>query len=89
MGSYHPNKNKVKCPLRSIGDTRIFVRHSHKENGHAHVWHSHKNTGDTQDICDIHTKKCGRAALRKRGKNVWQSPQNKINVWNKRKQGGL
>ena len=63
MGSYHPNKNKVKCPLRSIGDT--------------------------QDICDIHTKKCGRAALRKRGKNVWQSPQNKINVWNKRKQGGL
>ena len=44
--------NKVECPLKSNGDTRIFVWHSHKENGDAHVWHSHKDKGDdTQGIC--------------------------------------
>ena len=43
--------NKVECPLKSNGDTRVFVWHSHKENGDAHVWHSHKDKGeDTQGI---------------------------------------
>ena len=37
--SYDPRENKLECPLRSNGGTRIFVRHSHKDNGY------------TQDIC--------------------------------------
>ena len=35
--SYDPRENKLECPLRSNGGTRIFVRHSHKENGDEHV----------------------------------------------------
>ena len=64
--------NKVECPLKSNGDTRIFV------------WHSHKKM--EARMCDIHTKISGTVPLRKRGKKVWQSTKNKSNVWNKRKQ---
>ena len=33
-------------------ETRIFVWHSHIENGDRYVWHSHKHKGeDTQGIC--------------------------------------
>ena len=35
--SYDPRENKLECPLRSNGGTKIFVRHSHKENGDEHV----------------------------------------------------
>ena len=50
--------NKVECPLKSNGDTRIFVWHSHKENEDAHVWHSHKDKGkDTQGICVTFTQR--------------------------------
>ena len=43
--------NKVECPLKSNGDTRVFVWHSHKENGDAHVQQSQKDKGeDTQGI---------------------------------------
>ena len=50
--------NKVECPLKSNGDTRIFVWHSHKENEDAHVRHSHKDKGDdTQGICVTFTQK--------------------------------
>ena len=50
--------NKVEYPLKSNGDTRIFVWHSDKENGDAHVWHSHKGKGeDTQGICVTFTQR--------------------------------
>ena len=50
--SHDLKANKVGCPLKNNGDTRIFVWHSHKENGDAHVWHSPKDKGDdTQGIC--------------------------------------
>ena len=79
--------NKVECPLKSNGDTRIFVWHLHKENGDAHVWHSHKDKGeDTQGICVTFTQKRVGRFTQKRGKKVWQSTQNKGNVWKKRKQ---
>ena len=49
--SYDLKGNKVECPLKSNRNTRIFVWHSHKENGDAHVWHSHNDKGeDTQGI---------------------------------------
>ena len=69
----------MECPLKSNGDLRIFV------------WYSHRNKGEnTQEyLWDIHTKKSGTVPLRKRGKKPGQSTQNKGNVWNKRKQGGL
>ena len=41
--SYDLKGNKVKCPPKSNGDTKIFVWHSQKENGETHM-------------CDIHTK---------------------------------
>ena len=40
----------MDCPFRSNGDIRIFVLHSHKENGDAHMWHLRKDDGDTHDI---------------------------------------
>ena len=47
----------MEFPLKSNGDTSIFVRHSHKENGDALMWHSHKNKGvDTQAICVTFTQ---------------------------------
>ena len=50
--SHDLKQNKVECPLKSNVDTTIFVWHSHKENGDAHVWHLHKGKGeDTQGIC--------------------------------------
>ena len=63
--------NRVECPLKSNRDTRIFVWHSHKENGDTHGWHSHKEEWDN--------------STQKRGQKVWQSKQNKGNVWKKRK----
>ena len=48
----------MECPLKSNGDTSIFVRYSLKENGDALVWHSHKDKGvDTQGICVTFTQK--------------------------------
>ena len=40
----------MECPFRSNGDIKIFVLHSHKENGDAHMWHLRKDDGDTHDI---------------------------------------
>ena len=49
--SYDLKGNKAECPLKSNRDKRIFVWHSHKENGDTHVWHSHKDKWeDTQGI---------------------------------------
>ena len=64
--------NKVESPLKSNGDTRIFVWHSHKENGDAHVWHSHKDKGeDTQGICVTFTqRRVGQFHSEKRQKGV-------------------
>ena len=85
--SYDLKGNKVECPLKNNGDTRIFVWHSHKEmktrmcdihtkirerTRRAFVWHSHKEEWDS--------------STQKRGKKVCQSTQNKGNVWKKRKQ---
>ena len=50
--------NKVECPLKSNGDTRIFVWHSHKENGDAHVWHSHKDKGEGKVPLRKEKKRC-------------------------------
>ena len=55
--SYDLKGSKVECPIRSNRDTRIFVWHSHKENGDAHVWHSHRDNGDTQDVCVTFTQR--------------------------------
>ena len=79
--------NNVARPLKSKGDTRIFVWHSHKENGDAHVWHSHKDKGEgTQGICVKFTqRRVGDSSTQKWGKKVWQS-KNKGNIWKKRKQ---
>ena len=77
--------NKVECPLKSNGDTRIFVWHSHKENEDGYVWHLHKGKEeDTQGICDIHTKKSGTVSLRKEAKRCG-SPH-KIRVMYERKE---
>ena len=61
--------NKVECPLKSNGDTRIFV------------WHSHKEMKTR--MCDIHTKKSGTVPLRKEAKKCG-SPH-KITVMYERK----
>ena len=55
--SYDLKGSKLECPIRNNGDTRIFVWHSHKENGDAHVWHSHRDYGDTQDVCVTFTQR--------------------------------
>ena len=55
--SYDPKGNKVECPLRSNGDTRIFVWQSYKENGGAYFWHSHKGNGGTENICMTFTER--------------------------------
>ena len=64
--------NKVECPLKSNGDTRIFVWHSHKENGHAQVWHSHSDKGEnTQGVCVTFTqRRVGQLHSEKRQKGV-------------------
>ena len=78
----------MECPLKSNGDTRIFVWHSHKENGDAHVWHSHKDKGDdTQGLCVTFTlRKVRHFHTEKDFKKAWQSTQNNGDVWNKGKQ---
>ena len=49
--SYDLKGNKVECPFKSNGDTKIFVGYLNKENGDKHVRHSHKDKGeDTQGI---------------------------------------
>ena len=56
--SYDLKGNKAECPLKSNRNKRIFVWHSHKENGDTHVWHSHKDKGeDTQGICVTFTQR--------------------------------
>ena len=41
----------MSCKNLDVMETRIFVLHSHKENGEdAHVWHLRKDNGDTHDI---------------------------------------
>ena len=64
--------NNVARPLKSKGDTRIFVWHSRKENGDAHVWHSHKDKGEgTQSICVTFTqRRVGQFHSEKRQKGV-------------------
>ena len=75
--------NKVECPLKSNGDTRIFVWHSHKENEDAHVRHSHKDKGHAGHLCDIHTKRVGQFHSEKKEKRC-DSPH-KIRVMYKTK----
>ena len=49
MGQLWPKRWSVH--LKGM-ETRIFVWHSHIENGDRYVWHSHKDKGeDTQGIC--------------------------------------
>ena len=58
MGQLYLKGNKAECPLKSNRNKRIFVWHSHKENGDTHVWHSHKDKGeDTQGICVTFTQR--------------------------------
>ena len=79
--------NRVECPLKSNGDTRIFVWHSHKENGDTHGWNSHKVRERTHMAFVWHShKEEWDSSTQKRGKKVWQSTQNNGNVWKKRKQ---
>ena len=76
VAQYDLKGNKVKCPLKSNEDKRIFLRplvwHSHKENGDAHVWHSQKDKGEeTQGICVTFTqRRVGQFHSEKRGKGV-------------------
>ena len=80
----------MDCPFRSNGDIRIFVLHSHKENGDAHMWHLRKDDGDTHDIYVTFAQgKMGQFHSKKRSKKVWQPTQHKGNVWNNKKQGGF
>ena len=56
--SYDLKGNKVECPLKSNGDTRISVWDSHKKNEYTHVWHSHRDKGeDPQGIRVTFTKR--------------------------------
>ena len=77
--------NKMECPLKSNGDTRIFVWHSHKENKDAHVWHSRKDKGEnTQSICLTFTqRRVGQFHSEKRQKVV--AVHTKIRVTHERK----
>ena len=64
--------NKVECLLKSNGDMRIIMWHSHKENGDAHVWHLHKDKGEeTQCISVTFTqRRVGQCHSEKRQKGV-------------------
>ena len=72
MGQPWPKRKQSGVSTKSNGDTRIFVWHSHKENGDTHVWHSHKDKEeDTQDICVTFTqRRVGQFHSEKRQKGV-------------------
>ena len=68
--------NYVLQKFRRNGDIRIFVLHSHKENGDAHVWHLRKDNGDTHDIyVTFAQRKVGRFHSKKEAKR-FGSPHN-------------
>ena len=80
----------MECPLKSNGGKDICVTFTHRKWRRVCVTFTQRyGRGHTGYFCDIQTKKSGTVPLGKRGKKVWQSIQNKGNVWNKRKQGGL
>ena len=74
MGQLWPKRWSVH--LSNEMETRIFVWHSHIENGDVHVWYSHKVKGkDTQGICVTFTqRKVGQFHSEKETKR-WGSPQ--------------
>ena len=68
--------NYVLQKFRRNGDIRIFVLHSHKENGDAHVWHLRKDNGDTHDIyVTFAQRKVGQSHSKKEAKR-FGSPHN-------------
>ena len=84
--SHDLNGNKVECPLKSNGDTRTFVWHSHKGNEDVHMRHSHKDKEeDTQSICVTFTQRRVGQFLSEKRKKRCASPH-KIRVMYERKE---